>query len=198
MNMTEKALAAEHNDAVLYRQGMLGEPADAHGHWEVVCYGPDGEVKWTDSIENVVCTEGKNVMMDAALAGSSYTVVGPYVGLISSVSYTAVAATDVGTQINGTNGWKEAGGGNAPTYSGTRPTASWSAASANAKAFATPAVFNLTGAGTVKGMFLLYGTGALSTIDDAHGKLWSAGLFTGGDKVVGSGDILNASYSTSL
>ena len=171
---------------------------EVHGRWEVACLGPDGVEKWRDVVENVVCTEGKNVMLDAALAGSSYTVTGPFVGLVSSVSYTAVAAGDVGTQINGTNGWKEAGGGNAPTYSGNRPTAAWSAASAGAKAFSGASVFNITGTGTVKGMFLVYGTGATHTIDDAHGSLWSAGLFSQGDKVVGNGDTLNASYSTSL
>lgn len=198
MEMRETGRALDAALAEVVRNAPILEKGDAHGHWDVVCYGPDGREKWRDSIENVVCTEGKNQMMDAALAGSSYTVTGPFVGLISSVSYTAVAATDVGTQINGTNGWKEAGGGNAPTYSGNRPTAAWSAASANSKAFSAPAVFNLTGSGTVKGMFLLYGSAATHTIDDAHGLLWSAGLFSQGDKIVGSGDILNASYSTSL
>ena len=194
----ERAAAAAEAAACVARGALLREEAEAHGRWAVVCLGPDGEERWRDVVDNVVCTEGKNLMLDTALAGSSYTVTGPYVGLISSVSYSAVAAGDTGAQINGSNGWKEAGGSNAPTYSGNRKTAAWSAASAGAKAFSGASVFSITGTGTVKGMFLLYGSAALSTIDDAHGTLWSAGLFSQGDKAVGSGDTLNVTYTTSL
>lgn len=196
--MHEKANSASLAEASAVFRPAIDEAAHAVGRYHVECRGPDGELKWVDDIENVVCTEGKNVMLDAALAGSSYTVVGPFMGLISSVSYTAVAATDVGTQINGTNGWKEAGGTNAPTYTSPRPTVAWSAASAGAKAPTGAISFAITGTGTVKGCFLLFGTGAVSTLDDAHGKIWSVGVFSNGDKVVGNGDTIAATYSTSL
>ena len=42
----------------------------------------------------------------------------------------------------------------------------------------------------VKGCFLVLGTGALSTIDNTAGTLYSAGTFTGGDKTVSNGDTL--------
>jgi len=185
-------------DAAVIRGAGSEEAAQAHGVYVVECIDADGNLKWRDTIDNVVCTEGKNVMLDQALAGSSYTVTGPYMGLISSVSYTAVAATDVGTQINGTNGWKEAGGANAPTYTGNRKTCAWSSASAGAKALSAALSFAITGTGTVKGCFIVFFTNAVNTKDDAHGTLWSAGLFTGGDKTVANGDTLNVSYSTSL
>jgi hypothetical protein len=100
-------------------------------------------------------------------------------------------------QINGTNQWKEAGATNAPTYSGTRKTAAWSAAAAGVKALSAALAFTFTGAGTVKGCFLVYGSGAVATIDSAaaNTKLMSAGVFTGGDKVVANTDVLNVSYS---
>lgn len=154
--------------------------------------------KWSEDFSNVVCTEGKNLALDTFLAGSAYTVTGPYVGLISSVSYTAVAATDVGTQINGTNGWKEAGLSNAPTYTGNRKTAAWSAASAGSKALSAALAYAITGTGTIKGAFMLYGSTALNTKDDAHGTLYSAGLFGTGDRAVLSGDTVNVSWSGSM
>jgi hypothetical protein len=195
----ETAAADARADASIVRSGdRVSEKAEAHGVFVVECVGPDGKVKWRDTIDNVVCTEGKNLAFDTFLAGSAYTVTGPYMGLISLVSYTAVAATDVGTQINGTNGWKEAGGANAPTYTGNRKTCVWSAASAGAKALSAALSFAITGTGTVKGCFILYGSAALNTKDDAHGTLWSAGLFTGGDKAVANLDTLNVSYSTSM
>jgi hypothetical protein len=89
----ETANAAAIADATVVRGATNHEQAEAHGVYTVECIGPDGEVKWRDTIENVVCTEGKNVALDAALAGSAYTVVGPYMGLISSTSYTATRLT---------------------------------------------------------------------------------------------------------
>ena len=44
--------------------------------------------------------------------------------------------------------------------------------------------FVFTGTGTIKGCFLVYCTGALSTVDNTAGTLYSVGLFTGGDQPV--------------
>ena len=153
------------------------------------------ELVRTDVFHNVVCTVGKNVMLDAALAGSSYTVVGPYMGLISSTSYSAVAAADTMTSHAG---WLEAGTANAPTYTAPRKTCAWSAASSGSKSLSASLSYAITGSGTVKGCFIVYGTGALSTIDNTAGTLYSAGLFTGGDQPVVNGNTLAVSYSTSL
>jgi hypothetical protein len=197
--MTIETVNAGHAvDASVVRNSGIKEELSAHGTYTAECYGPDGELKWRDTIDNVVCTEGKNLAFDTFLAGSAYTVTGPYMGLISSVSYTAVAATDVGSQIDGTNGWKEAGGTNAPTYTGVRKTCAWSAASAGAKALSSALAFAITGTGTIKGSFVLFGSAAVTTKDNAAGTLWSAGLFTGGDKTVANGDTVNVSYSTSM
>lgn len=198
--MDEKLNAQAQGDAQIVRGGGLLESAEAHGRYYVECIGPDGELKWQDTIENTVMTEGKNLALDTFLAGSGYTVVGPYMGLISSVSYSAIAAGDTAAQINGTNGWKEAGSStNYPLYTTPRKTAAWSAASAGSKALSSALSFPIvTTGGTIKGCFLIFGTGAVSTIADTNGKLYSAGLFTGGDKVVSPGDTVNVSYTASL
>jgi hypothetical protein len=142
-----------------------------------------------------VATVGKNLALDSFLAGAAYTVTGPFMGLISSVSYSAVSAADTMTSHAG---WLEAGGTNAPTYSGNRRTAVWAAAASGAKAVSPALSFAITSSGTVKGAFLCYGSGAVNTKDNTGGVLWSAGTFSTGDKAVVNGDTLNVNYSTSL
>jgi hypothetical protein len=191
----ERAPAREHSDATVIRGSGLNEQAEAHGIYEVECYDKDGKLKWKDTITNVVATVGKNLALNTFLAGSSYTVTGPFMGLISSTSYSSVAAEDT---MSSHSGWLEAGGSNAPTYTGNRKTCAWSAASAGSKALSAALSFAITGTGTCKGAFLVFGSGAVNTKDDGNGVLWSAGTFTTGDKAVLSGDTLNVNYSSSL
>jgi hypothetical protein len=191
----ERADARACHDASVIRGASFDERTEAHGRYEIECIGADGQLKWREVIDNVVATVGKNLALDTFLAASAYTVVGPYMGLISSTSYSAVAASD--TMVTHP-GWLEAGGVVGPTYSGNRKTAVWSAAASGAKALSAALSFAITSAGTIKGAFLCYGSGASATKDDTGGVLWSAGTFATGDKAVVSGDTLNVNYSTSL
>jgi hypothetical protein len=194
--MTEECgQACECNDATVVRGTGLDEGVDAHGRYEIECIGADGKIKWRETIENVVATVGKNLALDSFLGGAAYTVVGPFMGLISSTSFTAVSASDT---MASHAGWLEAGGTNAPTYSGNRRTAAWAAAASGSKALSAALSFAITASGTVKGAFLCYGSGAVNTKDNTGGVLWSAGTFTSGDKAVVNGDTLNVNYSTSL
>lgn len=162
------------------------------GTFHVQIVDENGELVREVSFPNTVVTTGKDLALDTILDGSSYTVTGPYLGLISSVSYSAISAAD--TQASHA-GWVEAGNANAPTYSGTRPIPVFGSASAGSKATSAPGVFNITGTGTVKGCFLVLGSGAVGTIDSTAGTLYSAGLFTGGDAAVSNGYTLNVSYT---
>jgi len=151
---------------------------------------PMTEVKWEGSFSNLVTTVGKNAGLDNNLSGSGYTAAW-YLGLISSTSYTAVA---VGDTMASHSGWLEAGAANAPTYSGSRKTTAWSAASAGSKALSAGLVFTFTGSGTVKGCFM----NTVATVDGTTGTLYSAGLFTGGDQPVVSTNTLTVTYTASL
>lgn len=167
----------------------------AKGHFVAELLDAKGNLKWRDEFRNTVCTLGKNEVLDKSLAGSAYTVVGPYMGLVSSVSYSAISAADT---MASHAGWLEAGNANAPTYSGTRKTCAWSAASAGSKALSAALAFTFTGAGTVKGAFVLLGSAATNPVDATVGILLSAGLFGGGDRLVANTDVLNVSYSLGI
>lgn len=192
---SEQGNLTAHLDAAVIRNSGHAEQADAQGKYEVICLDADGNEKWRDIIDNIVTTVGKNAALDAFLAGSSYTVTGPFIGLITSTGWSSVAAGDT---MASHGGWVEGGGATAPTYTSPRKVATWSAASAGTKALSAAQAFGMSGAGTVKGCFMVYGAGATSTIDNTGGTLLSAGTFSGGDKVVASGDTLNVSYSLSL
>jgi len=182
-------------DAALVRAGDLLEAGEIHGYYEVECIGADGQVKWRDIIENLVVNAGKNHMLDNDLQ-ISVAVVGPFMGLISSVGYGAGPV--IGDTMGAHAGWTEAGLANAPTYTSPRKTCAWNAAASGIKVLTASLAFVMTSGGTVKGAFLVYGAGAVSTIDDASGTLFSAGVFAGGDKLVIATDTITVSYQVSM
>lgn len=195
LNVTAAASAS------VVRCGGMQEQMDVIGHFWVECFDKDGNLKWRDNFPNTVMTAGKNLMLDTVLAGSAYTVTGPYLSLISSVGYSAISAADT---MASHAGWAEAGNGsNFPLWStpasNARQTTAWSSATAGAKALSAASSFTIgaTG-GTIKGCILVFGTGAVATNNNTSGTLLSAGLFTGGDKVVATSDVVNVSYSLAM
>lgn len=194
MQHGEKLDAVSRGDASISFNPTLLEAAEAHGRYKVECFDAQGNLKWEDEFDNLVTTVGKNLALDTFLAGSAYTVTGPYLGLINGSASSAV----IGDTMASHAAWLEVGGANAPTYTGTRKTVAWSAASGGSKASSAAASFAITGPGTVGGCFLVLGSGALSTIDNTGGTLYSAGAFSGGSKTVANGDTLNVSYTASL
>jgi hypothetical protein len=164
------------------------------GQFFAQCFDKDGNLKWEDTFDNHVCTVGMNAMLDEALDGSAYSAT-VYMGLISSVSWSTTA---VGDTMSSHAGWTEAGTTNAPDYSGNRKTAVWAAAGSGAISLSSALAFTFTEGGTVKGCFLVFHTGASATKDNTGGVLLSAGVFTGGDKVVANTDVLNVSYTLTL
>lgn len=147
------------------------------------------QTKWVEDKPNTVCTGGKNDLLDKYFAGSSYTAAW-FCGLISSVSYSAISAADT---MASHAGWLEAGGTNAPTFTGARPALAFSSASSGSKSTSSASSFTFTGTGTIKGMF---GT-SITTKDGTTGILYNAVLFTGGDRAVVNTDVVNVSVTYS-
>jgi hypothetical protein len=172
----------------------MHEHTAAHGVYTIECYDSAGILKWSETFDNVVATVGKNLALDTYLNGASYTVTGPYMGLISDTSWSAVSASDT---MASHGGWLEAGTAQDPHYSGTRKTCVWAAASSGSVALTAALSFAITSAGTIRGGFIVFGSGASSTIDNTSGTLYSAGAF-GSPKTVANADTLNVSYTASL
>lgn len=151
----------------------------------------DRSKDWEELFENLVTTVGKNYILGTGhLTGASPV----FVGLISSVGYTS--APVAGDTMASHSTWAEAGGANAPTFA-ARLAPTWAAVSAGAVAFSSAVSFTLTSDGTVKGAFLVLGSGASATIANTGGTLFSAGLFSA-DKPVSNGGTLQVSYSLTL
>jgi hypothetical protein len=192
----ELARAEAAASARIIMPGSVRELIHPEGRYVLTCRRPDGSVRWKDTIENTVMTLGKNQGLDNWLAGSAWTATGPFMGLISSVSYSAISAADTSASHSG---WTEAGSTNAPTFAARLTTnGGWSAASAAVKALASALAFSITGSGTLEGAFLVGGSGAVATLMSTAGTLISAGLFTGGTRAVLNLDTVDVSFSMGM
>lgn len=167
---------------------QLGEVMNMQGfytweHWR------DGEMIGSGGFENVVTTVGANLTLDTILAGSAFTAT-VVMGLKGAG--TAVIADTQASHAS----WNEQGNANAPTYSGTRKTPAFSAASGKAKSTSANVSFAITSGGVVAGAFI--NINGSSAIDNTTGTLLSAGDFTGGTRTVVNGDQINVGYTLSV
>lgn len=199
----EKANAADAAGVSVARLSQMREQAHAEGAYFIECWDKDGNLRWTDRIDNLVTTEGKNAALTHFLKGSSYTA-SQVLGLIEDTGYTAVAAGNTAANITAvgggspTNGWNEAPVGTCAA----RGTPSFGTASGGSLATSASVSFSILATDTIKGAFLLCrstaGVAPTTTVGNTSGALYSAGLFTGGDRAVQNGDTLNVSYTASL
>ena len=182
--------------ATMQSNVSVPEGMGVEGFYQVECRDAQGNLKWNEEFPNLVVAIGKQLMLDTLLKGSSYSVVGPYLGLIgnnttfaaadtmSSKSWTEfVNYTVGGTAVRGTAVFASA------ASSGTTP-------SNVTTSTATAIVYTITGAGgTVAGCFLVTGSGAVSTQSSTAGTLYSAGAFATA-KITTVGDTVAVTYLT--
>lgn len=138
---------------------------------------------------NTIVNVGKNYILDVQFNGGTQIVnANWYMGFISSASYSAISASDTMSSHSGWTEWT--------TYSqSTRPAWGSGAASSQSVTNGTAVVIDITGSGTVKGIFINGGASGANTKGGTGGTLWSAALYTGGDVSVINGDQLRSTYT---
>lgn len=176
--------------AALLVLGGVGH-AEAHqkmglkGRWQLE-HVRDGKVLSTQDFPNDITNQGKNSLFEVyfhdgtQIASSSW-----FIGLISSASYSALAAVDT---MSSHAGWTEATGYTQSTRVAWGPGAAASQSITNA----SPATFDMNATATVKGIFVV----SNSTKGGTTGTLWSTALFSA-DVPVTSGDQLRVTYTVS-
>ena len=196
--MTKELSSFGDNAVATMQSNVTGaETMGIEGSYHVVCHDADGNLKWEEKFPNLVVAVGKQLMLDTLLKGSSYTVVGPYLGLISGTGNTFLAA-DTMSSKNWTEFANYTVGGSAVrgTAVFASATSSGSSPSNVTTSAATAVTYTITGGGgTVGGCFLVTGSGASATISNTSGTLYSAGDFATA-KVTTAGDTVSVTYST--
>jgi hypothetical protein len=182
------------NDKFIAAVQRGASPTDAvrgGGRFLLLCRDTQGQLKWQAETQNLVVNVGLKDMNDKYFAGSGYTATW-FLGLYGVGASNNPAAGDTAASHAG---WVES-----TAYSNaTRPACVFGAATAADPSVvsntASPAVFNMNGAATIGGAFLI----SNSTKGGTTGILFSAADFGApGDRVVVNGDTLTLTYSFSL
>jgi hypothetical protein len=146
----------------------------------------DGKVVGHYEFPNDITNVGKNAIFNTfffdatQIASSSW-----FAGLISSASYSALAAGDT---MSSHSGWTELTG----YTQSTRPAWGQGSAASQSMTNATPITFDINASGTVKGIFIT----SNSIKGGTTGTLWATALFAA-DVPVSNGDQLKATYTVS-
>jgi hypothetical protein len=166
------------------------------GYYHVIHRDKDGNIKSEETFPNLVVAVGKQLMLDTLLRGSSYSVVGPFLGLIGNDTTFLAADTMISKTwtefVNYTVGGSPVRG---TAVFALATSAGLSPANVTTST-ATSITYTITGAGgTIFGCFLVTGTGAVSTQSSTTGTLYSAGNFAVA-KTVTAGDTVAVVYNT--
>ena len=185
----EKAETGDVMSAGFVAKTGFGENAKGGGVYHVECLDKDGNVKWSDTMHNLVVDTGLQDMNAKYFKGSTYTAAF-YLGLVTGpASATTYAAADT---LASHAGWTEM-----TAYSGSRKAVTFGTATT-----ATPSVINSTAAPSsfaITGSAVVAGAFICTVASGTSGTLFSEADFDSpGDRTVVNGDTLNVSYTFSL
>ncbi len=183
----------------------LTSPVGARGRFTVQ-HIRDGKVIDDMEFHNDIVTEGKDLLLDVMFHAQTQAPTW-WIGLIDDASYGSLNVADYYANINQdtntttNNEWFEftlyddPGNGDSTT---TRPAWQEDAASGGSITNSTVSIFDITGTGIAKGVFVVGGAAAAQDKDDSTavgGALWATALFGSGDVAVQNGDQLKVTYT---
>lgn len=150
--------------------------------YAIECFDADGNLKWQESVHNIVVNVGLDDNLDKYLKGSTYTAAF-YVGLTAGTPTFAAANT-----MSSHAGWTEE-----QTYSeSVRQTLTLGTVSGQSVSnSASKATFSINGSATVGGAFVTTN----NTKGGTTGTLYGGGAFSGGNRSVQSGDTVTVTLT---
>lgn len=161
----------------------VAEPAGApYFTYDVECVGPDGEVRWSESITNLVTNEGRTDLINKYFKGAAYTAAW-FLGLkgAGAAANTDTAATHAGwTEVN--------------PYTGNRPAITFGTSSGTTTVSNTATAVSFTT--TVAGPITVAGAFVQSVASGATGVLYSVADFSAA-RTVYLNDVLNVTLTVS-
>lgn len=181
-----------HTEAGLNAQSDQKMVTTIAHYYEIECYGPDGTLKWKDTFKNIVTFAGLQKYLDATLK-TGLAAPAWYVGLITGpgAGNTYVQADTMAAHA----GWTEnTSYAEATRQAWTSGAISTGVTPATVNNSASKAIFNVNANVTLAGCFMTDN----STKGGGTGTLLGEGNFTGGDRLVQSGDVLNVAVTATM
>ena len=167
---------AKFSAAMISNRGFTGRQKRG-GYWKIRCLRPDGSVRWTDEIKNLVVDAGVNYSLDASLSGG--TPITSWFIMLTDATPTIAAGDTMASHV----GWVEDQNYDEATRE------AFVDGGVSAKSLdnvASVASFAMNATTTIGGAALT----SVNTKGGTTGTLYAAGAFTGGNKAVDSGDTL--------
>jgi len=182
--MEQKASSQMAADGKVRSRPGIGGNAVSSGHWDIICRDPEGNVKWTDAIDNIWVNEGLDHALDVTLSGGTQDTTW-FVGLTDGTP--TVAAGDT---LASHAGWTEV------TNYDEANRAAWVDGGVSGQSVdnsGSTATFTISSGGATVGGAFLAGVNT-----GTAGTLFAAGAFTGGDRTLSAGDTLDVTATFSL
>ena len=154
--------------------------------FEVECFDKDGNLKWRDTIKNLVVNEGLDDILDKYFKGSTYTAA-HYVGLTDGTPTVAAADT-----VASHAGWAEVTAYDEAARQTLTPGAVSSQSVDNS---ASKAIFTISANNTVLGGCFIVTDSTKG--GSAVGTIYGGGAFTAGNKTLDDNDTLNVTVTAS-